>query len=739
MPEPRAFKLRQAENRPNNYTGILPEIDRKRAIAVLVRQSKTGADTTQAESRETQLGLQEYGGLLYGDDASDVRLYDEGAGVSGQKRIDQRKELDRLYQDMNKGIIGTVVLAREDRLFRNKHMDQVGAFTRLAEERRIKVIVPPISSAASDERTRVYDFTAYRDLCAFQDKMREAYGYIEGHVKYMHLCQQNKADKGGYDGRALPPGLAVKGKKQDQVIVIYEPWAEEMCKLALRAQALSWDMGKLNREVARKVFLFPEIPQEDKERYMFKTTMRCIQGVGYKPVDPQTIRDWMTNEMLIGWWQPDGDKPDTIIDNHPAVLDYALFAEGYAALKGYTLEGELVPSREGITRIRKTRETPPDMLFHGRLTVTPPAPDRSAFISVDEHRSKFYYLGFSRQAGGMVTDKFLSIPAVPFDGIVVERLKALEKADRHMKDKVKATLEQVHDQQSEDFVSIHQQIEGIKTQLIENAKKRMKTSADDPMYGMLEEEARDLLARQKSLEAKKEKLGIVDSPEEIERLHRLLGNFEAVWPTFDLDQRQRAFKLLINRIEVEVVSPHWIRLSIDWLDAISPRVDIAYLWKAMPGRYGEFSEEEKESLRLHYPCSPRLEILELLPNRTWHAIQRQAELMHIRRETPSSDDLCPTVCYRDLVPKLDGHYLFRDYETTLDYIKTADSNTSRSDAPLYALWLLSENVEDLLGLIEQHLSGVAWAPPMPPNPAVRINLPFSEPPKCIRAASAKVS
>ena len=46
--------------------------------------------------------------------------------------------------------------------------------------------------------------------------MREAYGYIEGHVKYMHLCQQNKADKGGYDGRALPPGLAVKGKKQDQ-------------------------------------------------------------------------------------------------------------------------------------------------------------------------------------------------------------------------------------------------------------------------------------------------------------------------------------------------------------------------------------------------------------------------------------------------------------------------------------------------------------------------------------------
>jgi hypothetical protein len=686
MPEPRAFKLRQADSRPNYYDGALPEIDRTRATAVLVRQSKTGADTAQAESRETQLGLQDYGGQLYGEDEPDVRLFDEGAGVSGQKRIDQREVLDRLYQEMHRGIVGTVVLSREDRLFRNKHMDQVGAFTRLAEEKRIKVIVPPISSASTEERTRVYDFTIYRDLIAFQDKMREAYGYIEGHVKYMHLCQQNKADK---------------GKKQDQIIVIYEPWAKEMRKLALRAQALSWDMGKLNREVARKAFLFPEIPQEDRERYLFKTTLRLIPGVGYKPVDPQTIRDWLTNEMLIGWWQPDADKPDTIIDNHPAVLDFALFAEGYAALKGYTLEGEPVDSREGVMRIRGTRETPPDLLFHGRLAVTPPSPDRTAFISVDEHRGKWYYYGYSRQTQGMVTDKFLSLPGAPFDSIVIERLKALEKADRQMKDKVRATLEQVHNQQSEDFVSIHQQLEGIKALLVENAKKRMKTSVDDPMYAMLEEEARDLLERQRLLEAKKEKLGLVDSPEEIEKLHRLLGNFEAVWPTFDLDQRQRAFRLLINRIGVEVVSPHWIRLSIDWLDAISPRLDIAYLWKAMPGRSGFylFSEEEKAMLKAHYPCSPRLEILELLPNRTWHAIQRQAELMHVKREIPSNDNLLPTVCYRDLVPKLEGQYLFRDYATTLAYIRQADSNTSRSEAPLYALWLLSEKVEELLGLV----------------------------------------
>src|SRR5260370_40036133 len=97
---------------------------------------------------------------------------------------------------MHRGIVGTVILSREDRLFRNKHMDQVGAFTKLAEEKRIKVIVPPISSASTEERTRVYDFTIYRDLCACQNKMREPYGYMAWPVKYMPLCQQNNRDKG---------------------------------------------------------------------------------------------------------------------------------------------------------------------------------------------------------------------------------------------------------------------------------------------------------------------------------------------------------------------------------------------------------------------------------------------------------------------------------------------------------------------------------------------------------------
>jgi Resolvase, N terminal domain len=704
---PRSFKFRSSDSRPSTYIEDLPQIDRKRATAVLVRQSRTGADTAQAESRETQLGLQDYGRLLYADDEPDVRLYDEGAGVSGQKRIDQRSELDRLFQDMYKGVIGTIVLAREDRLFRNKHMDQVGAFTKLAEEKRIKVVVPPISLAATDERTRVYDFTIYRDLCDFQDKMREAYGYIEGHVKYMLHCKQNKADKGGYDGRLLPPGLAVKGKKQNQTIVIYEPWAKVMRKLALRAQALDWRMGQLNREIEQMAYLFPEIPDEDSEVYLIKTCIHHIPGVGYKPRSDQTVRDWFTNEMLIGWWQPDEDKPDVIIDNHPAVLDYNLFAKGYAHIKGYTLEGELVENYRGVPRVQSRRKTPPGLLFHGKLLLTSPSPHETTFICAYEQmyegESTLNYLGYRRASGHILRKRWCCIPGVEFDAIVIERLLALEKADKELKDRVRTALEQVYNQQSEDFISIPLQLEGMQAQLVENAKKRLRTSTDDPLYAMLEMEKIDLVQRQSELEAKKNKLGMVDSPEEIAQLHTLLGNFEAVWPSFDLFQRQRAFSLLINRIEVEVVSPHWLRLSIDWLDAVCPRIDIAYIWKASPGRSGKFSDEEKELIRQHYPRMPYMELLQLLPSRTWHAIQGQTARLGLKREIPADPGICTGVCYKDMVPKLDGQFLFGDYDTTLGYITKAISSTAKSTAPLHAIWILSESVEGLIALVERDL------------------------------------
>ncbi len=160
-----------------------------------------------------------------------------------------------------------------------------------------------------------------------------------------------------------------------------------------------------------------------------------------------------------------------------------------------------------------------------------------------------------------------------------------------------------------------------------------------------------------------------------------------------------------------MVSPHWLRLTIDWLDAVCPRLDIAYIWKVMPSHHRDFSDEEKVLVRQYYSSSPRLDILKLLPDRTWYSLRRQATEMGFNREFLANDDLLPAICFRDLLPGADEKYLFRDYETTLGYIKEAIRNTSRGKTPLYALWILSEDVEDLLSIVQSYLDDTEQAEP----------------------------
>ena len=80
---------------------------------------------------------------LRGDtDDSNILLYDEGAGVSGTKGYDQRPKLSKLYIDIANGVIGSIVVARADRLFRDKHFRNVSMFTEIAEVKKIMLIVP---------------------------------------------------------------------------------------------------------------------------------------------------------------------------------------------------------------------------------------------------------------------------------------------------------------------------------------------------------------------------------------------------------------------------------------------------------------------------------------------------------------------------------------------------------------------------------------------------------------------
>ncbi len=180
-------------------------IDKKRYTAVLIRQSDHRAEADHVFSRESQLKLVKYAVRLR-DDEDDkwVRLYDEGAGVSGQKRIDQREVLNRLYSDIQAGLVGSLVIMHEDRLFRDEYHTNDTTFIKLLAKHNVLLFV------RTDHRR--YDCTKPSDRNSLLDKMIASRNYLDDHVLgRMNGSQEAKALEGLFDGRNLPMGYVIQG------------------------------------------------------------------------------------------------------------------------------------------------------------------------------------------------------------------------------------------------------------------------------------------------------------------------------------------------------------------------------------------------------------------------------------------------------------------------------------------------------------------------------------------------
>jgi DNA invertase Pin-like site-specific DNA recombinase len=338
-------------------------IDLSRKTGVLIRQSKKGADLDSRESRLRQESLVPVAITLRGDtDGTNIILYDEGSGVSGTKGYDQRPQLSRLYLDIANGVIGSIVVARADRLFRDKHFRNVSMFTEIAERQRIILIVPGRA---------VYDFTKTRDLQAFQREMQEAYSYIATQVAYMHDTRLQKIQRGRYGGGNLPAPYAIDRSvgKDQQVPVIYRPWQPIVIDLFERFRDFDFIVARIARYIEEQPYIFPYPSSEDLQIYMFKTLMRKVSG-GYTFSSGDSITKYFSNLALGGYAKigKDGEGNTLFLANafEPAVpMD--LLGVSYAAITGHYPDGTPFGRKKFTIRSRGVPGMESPAVLHGLL------------------------------------------------------------------------------------------------------------------------------------------------------------------------------------------------------------------------------------------------------------------------------------------------------------------------------------------------------------------------------------
>ena len=131
-----------------------------------------------------------------------------------------------------------------------------------------------------------------------------------------------------------------------------------------------------------------------------------------------------------------------------------------------------------------------------------------------------------------------------------------------------------------------------------------------------------------------EKAQIKDDPlteEEVDEYLYAVSDLENVWHKLPIEKQRKLVSKLCHRITIDKISTHWLMFSIHWV-GIYGGEDVAYVWRDS-GAMKAWTDDEVTILRDSYLTAPAQELLEQLPERTWHSITCAAsELKLGRRE-----------------------------------------------------------------------------------------------------------
>ncbi len=658
-------------------------IDLSRDTAVLIRQSDHRADEDHAFSREGQLKLTAYAQRLR-NDATDahVRVYDEGAGVSGQKRIDERAELNRLYHDITQGLVGSLVVMHEDRLFRDKYHTNDTTFMQLLAQYDVLLFV------RTDNRR--YDCTKPSDRNNLLEKLIASRNYLDDHVLgRMNGNQQAKALQGLYDGRSLPMGLVTQGKKKQQTISVYEPWAEVVRRMFRRYKELG-SFGALCREIEAMPYLFPDPSADDFLRYTFKIRMTKVPG-GFKPQGPEAIKYMLTNPAYMGAWVYN----DAIVlhDNHPAIVDKELFLEVYTSLTGRNLDGEYLNGEPP----RRLREAGAQALLKYILR----DPKGPLYVSKLDHPEyiRQELPAETGRAGRIYRDITFGIRAHLIDEPVLERIKEIARGDAHLRSHIQASITALEDEHANALVSIEEHLAQVR-------REQQKTIAflHDQILELTPAEKAKYNAMLLGLRERERELQKVQAESlhtslqaDMDELANVLADIPAKLDSCSMAQQQKLARLIIESATIEELSVHWLKLTIVWRGPLADRPDVCLIWRQRGRRSDPWTPEEEAYIRADYPQADKWTMLEALPRRSWNMIYQRALGLGVHRATYTSDDIPLNVCVEDL-------HVIPDPDLAMEVVLEASKRQARSDrrdpergssrTRAYALWLYSADTTD---------------------------------------------
>lgn len=657
------------------------KIDWSRMTAVQSRQSAAGADFANIESRLNQESLPGTALEMRPDHNLDMILpLDEGAGVSGQKKIYQRPKLKTGWDYLVNGLLGTWFVAREDRLFRDRHGTQSSAFTEKCQEHRCILIIPG---------KRCYDFSRDDDLATFKKRMEEAAAYLR-HVEYMNTMQMKKQARGEWVGGAMIAPYAIDKVRQMRVKeyikqqrllglrasdidftlemsqayrpIVYTPWLERTLDLFNKIKLFNYQIPRLMRYIEEKPYLFPFPTAEDYLRYLFKMRMKQTNG-GYTFTRPVSVQKWLINLLHMGCMSIGEDEESGehiyLEDCFQGAVPRDQFEETYIELMGEDLDGNLIQrvrNKGRFTRAAPTGHT--DALLTGLFKS-----DYAIYVQITR---KYWYYRCSTKAyqegtlseNTYMTRSMWQLPITQFDREIVNRLATLAEHDKELAERVRTFFERQKESKVTDKKLITDDILKMRRKYahLQWLKTNEELGQTVQQIQEIVKEQTDLSQKIATAQIELEKLDGQQPGTTIPRFYDILGHIPTEFWKQDLDHRRKMMRLLIDSIQIENIAPHVYALCVNWIAPVSTRGDTALLYRWSTLRE-EWTPEEERIFRMEYPRVSKEELLRHLPNRSWHMFGKHANVLGVRRREPDRYEPLP----------FHRHLTYNDWSKTCEY------------------------------------------------------------------------
>ena len=557
---------------------------------------------------------------------------DKDEGISAQKGTDERADLADIYKAMEKGQCAGIAAWDASRLWRDRDRVYYNEFIKKIKKYNVPVILhnktywPKIESDMELLRTE-FEYSQ-KALSQFYDKANPA--------------RQEAVLGGSFGGHAVPMGFVVIGEKGSKKYAVYEPHRKLVEWLFQRYRALNGNLGRLHHELVACDFHFPDFDQ-DILRQMGASTPHVAlthDSKGYRLQSRNGLISILTNRAYLGWYCFNATSEESRMftgeyinkEAHDPAIDCDLFQFAYSRLSKYNLDGSKNEDKPEVER----HYAQVTALLEGLIT--------SDGIPVYA-MSNGNYVARKPMDGWKSTELVVSIEQMDgvLDEMVPAALQYAQCRDVELADKVaaiKAETEERAGSLEHDIAVIDQ---GIREW--ELAKRVSMAENDEPGVTEAVRALKRLRADRAKLEAQASQAASEAS--ELAETSNLLEQAYRDWRGMRFENKRRLVKLIVERADIREVSPHWLKLTVDFSAPVGGTV-IAYMFRTR-GSKPEWSASENLMLRRYYPSAPRETVLEKLPTRTWHSIMMQARTLGLSRpHIPGFTDIPDSWTFADM-------------------------------------------------------------------------------------------